>query len=109
MKTMNAVNSTRIEYGVLIDLTLNNIEYNISNCAANITHNNKTYTALAGFLDISEIQSNLANATDEIQVSLSAIPSNYLAATLDTQIKGCLLYTSPSPRDRQKSRMPSSA
>ena len=25
------------------------------------------------------------------------------------QIKNCLLYTSPSPRDRQKSRMPSSA
>ena len=25
------------------------------------------------------------------------------------QAKGCLLYTSPSPRDRQKSRMPSSA
>ena len=24
-------------------------------------------------------------------------------------IKFCLLYTSPSPRDRQKSRMPSSA
>ena len=27
----------------------------------------------------------------------------------DVFIKGCLLYTSPSPRDRQKSRMPSSA
>ena len=26
-----------------------------------------------------------------------------------TIYKGCLLYTSPSPRDRQKSRMPSSA
>ena len=25
------------------------------------------------------------------------------------QISDCLLYTSPSPRDRQKSRMPSSA
>ena len=25
------------------------------------------------------------------------------------QAKNCLLYTSPSPRDRQKSRMPSSA
>src|SRR5674476_1138113 len=25
------------------------------------------------------------------------------------QFRGCLLYTSPSPRDRQKSRMPSSA
>ena len=25
------------------------------------------------------------------------------------EVLGCLLYTSPSPRDRQKSRMPSSA
>ena len=32
------------------------------------------------------------------------------AATADwTPITTCLLYTSPSPRDRQKSRMPSSA
>ena len=28
---------------------------------------------------------------------------------VDTSIDTCLLYTSPSPRDRQKSRMPSSA
>ena len=28
---------------------------------------------------------------------------------LARQSMGCLLYTSPSPRDRQKSRMPSSA
>ena len=27
----------------------------------------------------------------------------------DPSLSGCLLYTSPSPRDRQKSRMPSSA
>ena len=27
----------------------------------------------------------------------------------NTDILDCLLYTSPSPRDRQKSRMPSSA
>ena len=27
----------------------------------------------------------------------------------DPYLTGCLLYTSPSPRDRQKSRMPSSA
>ena len=30
-------------------------------------------------------------------------------AELKTYIYTCLLYTSPSPRDRQKSRMPSSA
>ena len=29
--------------------------------------------------------------------------------TLSTRASNCLLYTSPSPRDRQKSRMPSSA
>ena len=34
-----------------------------------------------------------------------AIPAEYK----DAQVDGCLLYTSPSPRDRQKSRMPSSA
>ena len=30
-------------------------------------------------------------------------------ANHDGSYGGCLLYTSPSPRDRQKSRMPSSA
>ena len=29
--------------------------------------------------------------------------------TFETHLDICLLYTSPSPRDRQKSRMPSSA
>ena len=28
---------------------------------------------------------------------------------LTEELRNCLLYTSPSPRDRQKSRMPSSA
>ena len=33
-----------------------------------------------------------------------------IAAMADAALRnGCLLYTSPSPRDRQKSRMPSSA
>ena len=31
------------------------------------------------------------------------------AAKAVSAFYGCLLYTSPSPRDRQKSRMPSSA
>ena len=32
-----------------------------------------------------------------------------LVVTPEPGIESCLLYTSPSPRDRQKSRMPSSA
>jgi hypothetical protein len=62
--------------------------YYISNCYREVTHNTKTYLALAGFLSVSEIQNNISNANDEVQVSLSAIPPEYIAATLDTQIKG---------------------
>ena len=32
-----------------------------------------------------------------------------LAFNMNFKPRSCLLYTSPSPRDRQKSRMPSSA
>ena len=34
---------------------------------------------------------------------------HYRAPRIGRNPKTCLLYTSPSPRDRQKSRMPSSA
>ena len=33
----------------------------------------------------------------------------FIYAAKQAKAKGCLLYTSPSPRDREKSRMPSSA
>jgi hypothetical protein len=62
--------------------------YYVSNCYKNVTYNSKTYQALAGFLSVSEIQSNISNANDEIQLGLSAIPPSYIAATLGTQIKG---------------------
>ena len=38
---------------------------------------------------------------------LDLLLENGILARIDSKI--CLLYTSPSPRDRQKSRMPSSA
>lgn len=78
----------RIEYGVLIDLTLDATTYYVSNCYKEIVHDGNTYQALAGFLTVSDIQNNISNATDEVQVTLSAIPSAYIAATIDTQIKG---------------------
>ena len=40
--------------------------------------------------------------TGRVQDFLAVLPKDLFA-------RGCLLYTSPSPRDRQKSRMPSSA
>ena len=49
--------------------------------------------------------------------SIKSLPDNLksvggnlsLKGTPITSLPDCLLYTSPSPRDRQKSRMPSSA
>ena len=51
-----------------------------------------------------------ANSLHTLIERYRALPA---VLALDPQLrdalKGCLLYTSPSPRDRQKSRMPSSA
>jgi hypothetical protein len=87
--TITAVDTEKsIEHGVLIDLTLDGTTYYISNCYKSISYGGNTYEALAGFLTVSEIQSNISNANDEIQVSLSAIPPEYIAATLGQPIKG---------------------
>ena len=66
--------------------------------------------------------SRLASLNDEMAalihlryantVSANAIKADVNEATrgmLSVLVMSCLLYTSPSPRDRQKSRMPSSA
>ena len=37
------------------------------------------------------------------------LDSHFEAELIDMDSNGCLLYTSPSPRDRTRSRMPSSA
>src|SRR5678810_1449988 len=54
------------------------------------------------------------NAEQTFQKLLAANPNNadatyWLGQTYLDKDDNCLLYTSPSPRDRQKSRMPSSA
>ena len=52
------------------------------------------------------------NVIYTIHYTYTGIDGKYSAniiGTLDIQYDPCLLYTSPSPRDRQKSRMPSSA
>ena len=47
-------------------------------------------------------------AAQEVMSPVSGKIVEIMSATGDT-VQVCLLYTSPSPRDRQKSRMPSSA
>ena len=45
----------------------------------------------------------------KMAIGLMLLALGYLWIATGVKGVGCLLYTSPSPRDRQKSRMPSSA
>ena len=65
-----------------------------------LTHNTPTHNTLH----------NTGTAQSTVQSTPQTTPSTPTAHhTPPTHHTPCLLYTSPSPRDRQKSRMPSSA
>ena len=60
-------------------------------------------TSFATLLNTFIAKNHTNNQNNEIIVGSDEKPD------IKTENKNCLLYTSPSPRDRQKSRMPSSA
>ena len=66
-------------------------------------------------LDIKQVLNESNKKIDAVQngmIALNALSDSankYSAVIIEDQLPFCLLYTSPSPRDRQKSRMPSSA
>ena len=51
----------------------------------------------------------IGTGTNELVFSLAIAAANAATNANDVLSIGCLLYTSPSPRDRTRSRMPSSA
>ena len=70
------------------------------------------YLVAVKFID--QAKKNLKSCTENSMfLGILALRSNKELENINTQISkqlsACLLYTSPSPRDRQKSRMPSSA
>ena len=56
---------------------------------------------------ISQDANTILAIVGETKITLGHVIA--LQSRLTTQYKNCLLYTSPSPRDRTRSRMPSSA
>ena len=57
----------------------------------------------------STICTDFLNCNGSVSINPTTILVNATDPYYDLNITCCLLYTSPSPRDRQKSRMPSSA
>ena len=64
-----------------------------------IDQNNLTKSTMKLFFDENEFKSLLINLKIEKTISGGSVANSIV----------CLLYTSPSPRDRTRSRMPSSA
>ena len=58
---------------------------------------------LEGLLDIADLDGDIDIDVENDRASLA------VAGGALSHLVGCLLYTSPSPRDRTRSRMPSSA
>ena len=63
--------------------------------------------------EVQALGSAMVGVVDLSQETVSAVLDNFVGTIKQQTNLGlgttCLLYTSPSPRDRQKSRMPSSA
>ena len=63
-------------------------------------------TANAGYVDAIHMPIITSTQTEWLEFQKGALDYSNVPPG---QVRACLLYTSPSPRDRQKSRMPSSA
>ena len=58
--------------------------------------------------DLSELYT-LQSGVVKVESRTKSVPDHEERGIEEIHVKGCLLYTSPSPRDRLLSRMPSSA
>ena len=71
------------------------------------------HTYLEAIVDpdaVSAIKLTVITAAIAVPLNLVfGVAASWCIAKFEFRGKSCLLYTSPSPRDRQKSRMPSSA
>ena len=56
-----------------------------------------------------ENEEKMAESIPVEEASNEMLPLDQLKETVVAQYGDCLLYTSPSPRDKRQSRMPSSA
>ena len=78
---------------------------------ANLTGIAATDNVRTGILDVAGVSTfrNTMNVGAAVTISESGIEASGIGITVANINGGCLLYTSPSPRDPNRSRMPSSA
>jgi hypothetical protein len=90
---MSAYDSPNIRHGMLIDLTVNDTTYYISNLHKTLLWNGHYYENMGSFLNITEMQNDLRATNNQLTVSLSGIPvddgsPNFLNIVLNSKVKG---------------------
>jgi hypothetical protein len=91
--TIPALSNPNIKHCMLIDITINDDVYYISNAWSPIVYNGNTYTQLGNFIGMSEIQDDLKVTNNQIAIQLSGLPPddgspNYMSIVLNSNIKG---------------------
>ena len=74
-----------------------------------MTDNNTIYGVIGRFTDDNVPDSNVIIQSSHVVLATGGLGGIFANTTNPRSSYGCLLYTSPSPRDSIESRMPSSA
>lgn len=85
---MEALNSSSIRYAEFVKLTMPAEIYTFCNAASNIEVNGTTYTGLASYLGISEIQQDVKANSFDLKVSITGILPENISIILSSDIKG---------------------
>lgn len=91
--TIAALDQPSIKHCLLIELTVDDTVYRISNAYSPITYQGNAYTQLGHFINMSEIQDDLKVTNNQISIQLSGIPPddgspNYMGVVLNSNLKG---------------------
>ena len=96
------------------DIIVSGVEYklNMTDQVLNQVANLKSLYATAAEdpESFEQVSSEISAAINNISESVTPeVSDGHLDGLIQEVFKACLLYTSPSPRDKRQSRMPSSA
>ena len=81
---------------------------NISSASASIGNRGQSNYAAAK-AGVEAFTKSLSKEVGKRDITINSVAPGFISTDMTENNKGCLLYTSPSPRDRTRSRMPSSA
>ena len=98
------INLTNVFFNVGSAALKDDSKYELDNIAKIMKDYNDIAVEISGHTD----NTGDANANVVLSQSRAETVTNYLVAK-GIRSNSCLLYTSPSPRDKRQSRMPSSA